>query len=149
MQNVELKSQEARPTVQSQMLPPSLRATTVWHSFGYAFAGIWYVYCTQRNAKIHVGIMSAVILMGLFLQLSAAQWAILVVTIGLVLSGEMFNTVVEALVDLTSPEFHPLAKVAKDAAAGGVLLLAITGVIVGLFVLGPNLLEQIMALIMP
>ena len=87
--------------------------------------------------------------MGLFLHLSATEWAILAVTIGLVLSAEMFNTVVEALVDLTSPDFHPLAKIAKDAAAGGVLLLAITGVIVGLFVLGPNLLEQLLSLIIP
>ncbi len=109
------------------------------HSFKYAFEGIWYVLRTQRNAKIHLGVTLAIILLGLFLRISNLHWAVLVVTIGLVFAAEMFNTVIELLVDLVSPNYHPLAKIAKDAAAGAVFILAIMAVIVGLLILGPPL----------
>ena len=142
-----LEAQDRKSETQPQTINTCLRATTVWRSFGWAFAGIWYVLRTQRNAKIHAGLTILVILFGLLLRVSTAQWAILTVTIGLVLSSEMFNTVVEALVDLASPDFHPLAKVAKDVAAGAVLLLAIMGVIVGLFIFGPTLWQILITLV--
>ncbi len=116
-----------------------MRATSLLHSFKYAFEGVWYVLRSQRNAKIHLGVTLAVLLLGLFLRVSVLHWAVLVVTVGLVFAAEMFNTVIEALVDLVSPDYHPLAKIAKDAAAGAVFILAIMAVIVGLLILGPPL----------
>ncbi len=116
-----------------------MRSASLLHSFKYAFEGIWYVLRSQRNAKIHLGVTLAVILLGLFLRLSALHWAVLLVTIGMVFAAEMFNTVIESLIDLVSPNYHPLAKIAKDAAAGAVFILAMMSVLVGLLVLGPPL----------
>lgn len=108
-------------------------------SFKYAFSGMWHVLRTQRNARIHLSLALVVIVLGLWLGLSRIEWAIIVLTIGLVLAAESFNTVAEAAVDLATAEYHPLAKIAKDVAAGAVLLMAITAVIVGLLILGPPL----------
>jgi diacylglycerol kinase (ATP) len=108
-------------------------------SFKHAFSGVWHVLRTQRNARIHLSVALVVVVLGLWLRLSRAEWAIIVLTIGLVLAAESFNTVAEAAVDLATAEYHPLAKIAKDVAAGAVLLLAVTAVIVGLLILGPPL----------
>lgn len=81
--------------------------------------------------------------MGLWLRLDIQQWAILVLTIALVLFAEMINTVVEAVVDLITEEQHSLAKVAKDVSAGAVLVTAIAAVLVGLLILGPPLLARL------
>lgn len=116
-----------------------MRTESVWHSFRYAFAGIWHTFKTQRNAKIHTAITVAVLLLGVWLRLPAPDWAVLALTIGVVFAAEIINTAIEAVVDLVAPEFHPLAKIAKDAAAGSVLVLAIAAVVVGLFILLPPL----------
>jgi diacylglycerol kinase len=112
-------------------------------SFGYAIAGIGYGLRTQANLRIHVMITTGVILAGLLLQVSTAEWAILVVTIMIVLSAELCNTGIEAAVDRIGDETHPLSKIAKDAAAGAVLIAAIGAVIVGLLIFGPRLLSLI------
>lgn len=114
-------------------------------SFGNAFAGLCAVWRTQRNARIEVGISLAVIAMGLLLRIGVLEWAVLVLTIGLVLTAECLNTVVEAVVDLASPGYHDLAKLAKDASAGAVLLLSIFSVIIGLLILGPPLAQWILS----
>src|SRR6476661_8871145 len=93
------------------------RAGSLARSFYYAFAGIGYCLRTQRNFRIHSLAAGAVLAGGLLLGLSWGEWAILALTVTLVLSAEMLNTVVEAAVDVASPEYHPLAKVAKDVAA--------------------------------
>ena len=134
--NFEVREQDSYVSIAAKA---NLRAATVWQSFGYAFSGLWYVFCTQRNAKIHVVVACLVILVGGLLRLTGLQWAILAITIGLVLAAEIFNTAIEALVDLVSPDFHPLAKIAKDASAGAVLVLVVMGVTVGLLILGPPL----------
>jgi diacylglycerol kinase len=108
-------------------------------SFRYAFAGLWYVLRTQQNARIHLLITVGVIALGAWLEVSLTQWAVLALTIGLVLAAEMLNTVAERLVDLISPDYHPLAGTVKDVTAGAVLLSAITAIIVGLLILGPPL----------
>ena len=120
-----------------------MRAESVWQSFRFAFAGIWHTFRTQRNAKIHTGITLAVLLLGGWLRISAGDWAILALTIGVVFAAEILNTAVEALVDLVSPEYHDLAKVAKDAAAGAVMALAIAAIAVGLLVLGVPLWQAV------
>jgi len=113
-------------------------------SFKYAFSGVWHVLQTQRNARIHLSVALVVIALGLWLGLSHTEWAIIVLTIGLVLAAESFNTVAEATVDLATAEYHPLAKIAKDVAAGAVLLTAATAVIVGLLILGPPLWDALL-----
>jgi diacylglycerol kinase len=107
--------------------------------FGYAFAGLWYALRTQRNARVHVAVALLVIIVGLFLHLSALEFAILFVAITGVFIAEMFNTVIELCVDLASPNYHPLAKIAKDVAAGAVLLSAMLAIVIGLLVFGPHL----------
>src|SRR5437899_1501642 len=91
---------------------------TMARSFRYAFAGLFYVLRTQRNFRIHLAVGALAVLLGAVLRLSAPEWALLAVVITLVLAVEMVNTVVEAVVDLASPAYHPLAKIAKDVAAG-------------------------------
>jgi diacylglycerol kinase (ATP) len=120
------------------------RAATLLLSFRYAFAGIAYLLWTQRNAKIHTAIGVAAVALGFLLRIERGEWLALVLTIVLVLAAEGVNTAVEAAVDLASPAYHPLAKVAKDVAAGTVLLTAIGAVIVGLILFLPHLLPLLM-----
>jgi diacylglycerol kinase len=80
---------------------------------------------------------------GAFLGLSAIEWAVVALLVVMVLAAEIVNTMVESLVDLVTTEYHPLAKVAKDVAAGVVLLTAIGAVIVGLLIFGPKMLAVV------
>ena len=113
-------------------------------SFGYAFAGVGGMFRTQRNAQIHVVVMCAVIIAGFALRVSATEWLALILSIALILALEALNTAVEAVVDLVSPQPHPLAKRAKDVAAGAVLLGAIGVAVVGAIVFLPKLLAIVM-----
>lgn len=108
-------------------------------SFRFAFAGLTYLLRTQRNARIHVLVGTAVCIMGAWLRISRVEWAVLVFTIALVIILEGLNTAVEAAIDLATPGIHPLAKAAKDLAAGMVLVAAVASVVVGLLILGPPL----------
>ena len=108
-------------------------------SFRFAFAGLAYLLRTQRNARIHVLVGALACVMGAWLRIGRVEWALLVFTIALVVILEGLNTAVEAAIDLASPEIHPLAKAAKDLAAGMVLVAAIASVAVGLLILGPPL----------
>ena len=110
--------------------------------FGYAFHGLWYTLCTQRHARIHVLIAILAIIMGIVLHISAVEFAIIFVAITGVFTTEMLNTVAELCVDLASPKYHPLAKIAKDVAAGAVLINAILSIIIGLFIFLPHLLNS-------
>jgi diacylglycerol kinase len=108
-------------------------------SFRYAFAGWWYVLRTQHNAWIHALLSTAVIILGLWLQITRYDWAILILAMMAVWMAEFMNTALEAVVDMTMPEPHPLAKVAKDVAAAAVMVGAIGSVLIGLLILGPPL----------
>jgi diacylglycerol kinase len=107
--------------------------------FGYAFNGLWYTLHTQRNVRIHVSIAIIAILLGIVLHITAVEFALVFVAITGVFIAEMFNTVFELCIDLASPDYQPLAKIAKDVAAGAVLLSAILSIVIGLFVFGPHL----------
>jgi diacylglycerol kinase len=107
--------------------------------FGFAFSGLWYAIRTQVNMKVHISITIIAITLGIVLHVSAVEFALIFVAITGVLIAEMFNTVIELCVDLASPSYHPLAKTAKDIAAGAVLLSAIMAIIIALFVFGPHL----------
>lgn len=124
-----------KPPVHQPLRPAPSRLA----SFRFAFAGWWYMLRTQRNAWIHAVLSTAVFALGLFLGLGRLEWAILVLTVGLVWMAEFVNTALEAVVDLASPDLHPLAKVGKDVAAAAVLVGAATAVVVGLLILGPPL----------
>jgi diacylglycerol kinase len=119
------------------------RNGNLWLSFKHAGEGLFHAICTQRNFRIHLVATALVLAMGMWLRLPGMSWAILTLTIGMVLVTEMMNTAAEALVDLASPDYHPLAKLVKDVAAGAVLVIAITAVVVGLIVLGPPLLLRL------
>src|SRR5438067_7482967 len=121
-----------------QKLPQSEWAKFIT-GFRYAFRGLWYALRTQRNARVHVSIAILAILLGVVLHISAVEFAMVFVAIIVVFIAEMFNTVFELCIDLASPDFHPLAKIAKDVAAGAVLLSATLSVVIGLFVFGPHL----------
>ncbi len=108
-------------------------------SFRNAFSGLWFMLRTQRNAWIHAAATVCVVAVGLWVSLSRTEWAVLALTIGLVWMAEFINTALEAVVDLASPDIHPLAKVGKDVGAAAVLVAAFTSVIVGLLILGPAL----------
>jgi diacylglycerol kinase (ATP) len=110
-----------------------------FHSFGHAFRGWWYVLRTQRNAWIHVVVTAIIFVLSFWLRLDARDWAVIVLATGMVFAAEFLNTGIEVVVDLASPQTHPLAKVAKDVGAGAVLIAAITAVLVGLLILGPPL----------
>lgn len=114
-----------------------------YYSFGHAFRGLWHVIQTQKNAWLHAVITTAVVLLAFWLQVSALEWAVLVLTIALVWSAEFFNTAIEAVVDLASPVKHPLAKTGKDVGAAAVLIAALAAVLVGLLILGPPLWAKI------
>lgn len=108
-------------------------------SFGYAFAGLSYAIRTQRNLRVHLAVALLVILAGLILRVSAVEWAVLLLTIGFVISAELVNTVAELAVDLLIQEYHPMAKVAKDVGAAAVVVAALAAVGVGVAIFGPRL----------
>jgi undecaprenol kinase len=109
-------------------------------SFGYALEGVSYLIRTQRSAQIELAIGLAVLALATWLRIPALEWAVLVLTIALVLAMEALNTAIELAVTLASPALHPQAKAAKDVAAAMVLIAAIASVIVGVVILGPRLM---------
>jgi diacylglycerol kinase (ATP) len=108
-------------------------------SFGHAFAGVAALLTTQHNAWIHALATVAVLVAGVVLRVSALEWALLCLAIGLVWLAEGLNTALEALCDRVAPEPHPLVRRAKDVAAGGVLLAACAAAAAGLFIFLPKL----------
>jgi diacylglycerol kinase (ATP) len=115
-------------------------------SFRYAFAGWWYVIRTQRNAWIHAVASAMVVVLGFWLRLSAHDWAVIVLAIGMVWTSEFLNTALEAVVDLASPQQHHLARVGKDVGAAAVLITAISSALIGLLIMGPPLWQRLRAL---
>ena len=119
----------------------SLDAKRLGRSFRAAFEGIKATYIREQNIKIHTVIAILVVLFGFLLKISYGEWLVCLVLIGLVLMAEFFNTAIEYVVDLASPNIHPLAKAAKDTASAGVLMMAIISAIIGLIIFVPKLIE--------
>lgn len=115
------------------------RARSRLDAFRYAFSGWWYVIRTQRNAWLHAVATVASVAMGIWLKLPLIEWALLILAIGMVWLSEFINSALEAIVDLASPEMHPLARVGKDVGAAAVLIAAATAAAIGLLILGPHL----------
>lgn len=118
-------------------------------AFRYAFAGWWYVIRTQRNAWIHAMISLIVLIIGLWLHIKPVEWALIVLAVAIVWTAEFINTALEAVVDLASPQHHPLARVGKDVGAAAVLIASLASILIGLLVLGPPLWAKLMALFGP
>ena len=108
-------------------------------SFGFAFEGVFYTIASQRNARIEFLVGLLVVIVAAWLRVGRGEWAILLLTIGLVLAAETMNTAIEKMVDLLSPEKQQSAKHAKDAAAGAVLVTSMAAAVVGFVILGPPL----------
>ena len=101
---------------------PGDRKNPLWRSFGYAFSGIWTGIRKERNMKVHCMALVLVLIAGIVAKLTVVEWCICMIMCALVLSLELVNTAVEAVVDLATEEKKPLAKIAKDTAAGAVLI---------------------------
>lgn len=114
------------------------RANNLGESFRYAFSGVWYALGTQRNLRVHVIVGVLAVLLSWLLAI--ALWAFVVILLAsiAVMALELVNTAVETVVDLVSPEFHPLAKVAKDVAAGSVLVATLGAFLLGLIIFLPH-----------
>ncbi|WP_294580682.1 diacylglycerol kinase family protein [uncultured Thomasclavelia sp.] len=110
-----------------------------YKSLNYAISGIISCIKKERNIKIHIIFMILVIICGFIFHLSITEWLICILLFALVISLELVNTAIEAVVDLCSPDYHELAKYAKDVAAGSVLISAIASVVIGLIIFIPKL----------
>jgi len=107
--------------------------------FVYAFKGIFAAFKTQRNFRIHIPVLLCVIAAGFLLKLNPAEWTLVLLAAGLVLSLELVNTAIESLVDLVSPGYDKKAGRIKDIAAGAVLIAAVVSVIIGLIIFLPKI----------
>src|SRR5687767_15714976 len=132
------------------MIPPVAspqRALNRLDSFRHAFRGWWYTIRTQPNAWIHAVASIGAVVLGLWLGLNPLEWAVILLAMGIVWVAEFFNTAIESVVDLASPELHPLAGIAKDVAAAAVLVGAGTALLTGLIIIGPPLLQRVLNLL--
>jgi len=109
------------------------KARSLLQSFAFAFDGIWYSLKTQRNMRIHFFSALIVLVAAPFFKITSTEFLILIFTISLVIVSEMFNTAIEAAVDLATDKYHELAKIAKNVAAAAVLISALNAVVVGYF----------------
>jgi diacylglycerol kinase (ATP) len=116
-------------------------ATSIGLSFKYAAAGVTYAFNTQRNFRIHCIMGTLAITFGALLNLTGVEMAVICITSGLVLTLELLNTAIESVVDLTVQQtYHELAKIAKDCAAGAVLVSAFASVLVGFCLIAPKVM---------
>ena len=120
------------------MISEKLRARG--RSFRHAFDGIFCLWKEEPNTRIHLFFTVAAVFCGFFFRISMTEWLAVILLVGGVWSAETFNSAIERCVDLTTTEKHPLAKAAKDLAAGAVLLLAFTSVVVGVIIFLPKFL---------
>ena len=116
-------------------------------SFRHAFSGLEYVLRTQKNAWIHTVATLFVFFLALWIKVDRVSFAILILTVSTVWAAEFINTALEAVVDLSSPKVHPLAKVGKDVGAAAVLIAAVSSLIIGILIIGPPLYQKILSLI--
>lgn len=120
------------------------KAANLKESFHYAVSGFAHCFRHERNFRIHLALGIVALLLALVLKVSFTELAILLLIVALVISSEMINTAVENIIDLVSPEYHPLAKVIKDVFAGAVLFVCVTAVLIGIVIFVPYLYQFLM-----
>ena len=111
------------------------------NSFKYAIEGFISSFKTERNMKIHIVAMILVVILGFYLKLTLIEWGFITFAISLVIGAELFNTAIETIVDMVSPEKNPKAKLAKDISAGAVFITALASSIIGLIIFLPKFLS--------
>lgn len=116
------------------------KSQSLAESFRHAFSGIAQTGSGGRNFIIQLCCAVFAVALGFICQLGGAEWAAIIICIALVLGGECLNTAVEAAVDLMTDDYHPLAKRAKDCAAGGVLVFSLGSLVVGCVIFIPHLM---------
>ena len=109
---------------------------------GFAFEGLRYAFRSQRSLRIESIIAGFIVLIGFALDISRLEWVIVIISISFIIGLELVNTAIEAIVDLASPEYHPLAKAAKDVASAAVLTSGVGGLIAGLVIFGAYILGE-------
>ena len=117
------------------------RRVSIVESFNWAFEGVIHVLRTERNMRIHFGLATAVLILAFSYGVTKLELMALLIAISFVLIAEMVNTAVEATIDLATTSFDPLAKIAKDIAAGAVLIAAVNAVVIGYLVFAERLTE--------
>jgi diacylglycerol kinase len=114
-----------------------------FRSFRYSFDGLTYAAKNEQSILIMLICLVLTLIFGFFLNITLLEWFFILVSIGLVLGTELLNTAIEATIDLLSPAFHPLAKIAKDTASASVFIYSLIAFIIGCLVFIPNLIELI------
>lgn len=109
-------------------------------SFGYAFEGLLALFRYENNARFHLLVAVGVLLAGIGFDVDSKEWALIALAIGGVWAAEAFNTALEKLCDLVSPDFHPQIKTIKDLAAAGVLVVSGVALVIGVLVFGEKLM---------
>lgn len=122
---------------------PKRECKKIINSFKYAIEGFVSSFKTERNMKIHIMAMIIVIALGIFMKLNKIEWCIITIAIVMVISAELFNTAIETVVDMVSPQKNPQAKLVKDIAAAAVLVLAIGAAVIGIIIFGPKIVTII------
>ena len=118
---------------------PKQECKKLINSFRYAIEGFISSFKTERNMKIHILAMIVVVLLGFYFKLNLVEWCFITISIALVIGAELFNTAIETIVDMISPEKNPKAKLAKDISAAAVLALAIGAVAIGAIIFIPKI----------
>lgn len=113
------------------------------NSFKYAFTGVISSFKNERNMKVHVSIMTLVIICGILLKIEVWEWITCLICFGIVISAELFNTAIETIVDMVCPNKDNMAKKAKDISAGAVLMNAIMSLIIGILIFLPKIINLI------
>lgn len=116
-----------------------------WNSIRYACRGVGVLIRTEHNTLGHALATIGVTVAGLYFGLSRVEWCAIVLTVAAVWTAEAFNTAIEYLTDLVSPDFHPIAGKVKDVSAAAVLFAAVGSVLIGVLIFGPHLLEVVRA----
>lgn len=111
-----------------------------FRSFSYSIEGLKYAYKYEQSMMIHVMATILVIIANIFFQVTGIEWLITIIAIGMVLSAELINTAIEAVVDLVTLEVHPLAKIAKDCASAATFVLAVMAAIIGCVIYIPYII---------
>jgi diacylglycerol kinase (ATP) len=116
-----------------------MKSRNRWHSFTCAMEGVVHTLRTEPNTRIELAAAAAVAAAGIWLHIEPVEWALLALTVGVILALEAVNSAVEAVVDIVSPDYHELARIAKDCAAGAMLLAVFGSLGVAIAIFGPRL----------
>ena len=113
-----------------------------FNSFKHSFAGLDYTVKNEQSILVMTIATIFAVILGITFKITPLEWVLMVMIIGIVLSCELLNTAVEAVVDLVSPEIHPLAKIAKDTASAAVFICSLISFIIACFIFIPKIIEM-------